>query len=203
MAANPSTEQSTAAISSLSDSYSDLDSLLSSSRNLLGSLLRSQKSDTWYLETAFYIIVGTIAWLLFRRLLYGPLWWLVWLPVRLVVKSLFAVLGAVGITSTAVQSSQAAGVTTPLETPGLVHETKHPAMDRTAGDTAWEREGDSAAHKDSNPGRVINEIGNMADSRKQETNVDDISPEERARQDEMPRNPKKKMYEAGDPKDEL
>lgn len=120
------------------------------------------------------------------------------------VKSLFAVLGAVGITSTAVQSSQAAGVTTPLETPGPVHETKHPAMDRTASDTAWERERDAANHKGSNPERVIDEIGHMAeDGHKQETNVDDISPEERARQDEMPRNPKKKMYEDGGAKDEL
>lgn len=76
-------------------------------------------------------------------------------------------------------------------------------MAQAAGDTAWERERDAAA-QDSTRESVIDEIGNMADdSHKQETNVDDISPEERARQDEAPRNPKKRMYEEGVPKDEL
>lgn len=77
-------------------------------------------------------------------------------------------------------------------------------MEQTTGDTAWGRERDAAAHEDSNRDRVIDDIGNMAEgSHKQETNVDDISPEERERQDETPRNPKKRMYEAGGPKDEL
>jgi protein transport protein SEC20 len=58
--------------------------MLASSKDLLGTLLRSQKSDTWYLQTAFYMLATTLGWLLFRRLLYGPMWWLVWLPLRLV-----------------------------------------------------------------------------------------------------------------------
>jgi protein transport protein SEC20 len=86
-------EQTSKALEELSDTYSGLDTLLSSSRNLLGSLLRSQKSDTWYLETAFWILVSTIIWLLFRRLLYGPLWWFVWWPLRLVSRVLFTVFG--------------------------------------------------------------------------------------------------------------
>lgn len=86
-------EQSTTALSSLTDSYSSVGQLLSSSKSLVGSLVRSQKSDTWYLETAFYILVGTIAWLLFRRILYGPFWWLVWLPLRFVVRVGWAVFG--------------------------------------------------------------------------------------------------------------
>lgn len=202
---NACTEQSTAAISSLSDSYSTLDTLISSSRNLLSSLLRSQKSDTWYLETAFYIMVGTIAWLLFRRILYGPLWWLVWLPVRLFIRFLFTIFGAVGITSTAVHSSQAAGANAPLETPELGHETRSPALEGAGGDTAWERKQAAAANEKSGRDRVIDDIGDMADRSKKhgETNVDDISPEERERQDEIPRNPKKRMYEAEVPKDEL
>ena len=197
-ATNVETEQSTAAISSLSESYSGLDSLLSSSRNLVGSLLRSQKSDTWYLETAFYIIVGTITWLLFRRILYGPIWWLVWLPVRLATQFLFAILSTVGITGKAVQSSQAAGASTPLETPALIHETKPPVPEGTAGDTAWEREQASKAHEESDNDRMIDQIGDMAGGKsyEEETNVDDISPEERQRQEEAPRNPKKRMYEA-------
>ncbi|KAL8905323.1 MAG: hypothetical protein Q9207_002714 [Kuettlingeria erythrocarpa] len=75
--------QSTAALSTLSESYSNLDTLLSSSRNLVSSLLHSQKSDTWYLESAFWLLVITICWLIFRRLLYGPGWWLLYLPTTL------------------------------------------------------------------------------------------------------------------------
>jgi len=65
-------DQSTAALSELGEHYSNLDTILTNSRNLLGTLLRSQKSDTWYLETAFYILLATLCWLFFRRVLYGP-----------------------------------------------------------------------------------------------------------------------------------
>ncbi|KAL8922081.1 MAG: hypothetical protein Q9208_005391 [Pyrenodesmia sp. 3 TL-2023] len=75
--------QSTAALSTLSESYTNLDTLLSSSRNLVSSLLHSQKSDTWYLESAFWLLVVTICWLVFRRILYGPGWWLLYLPTTL------------------------------------------------------------------------------------------------------------------------
>ncbi|CAL8575458.1 Protein transport protein sec20 [Xanthoria parietina] len=76
--------QSTAALSSLSVSYTKLDTLLSSSRSLVSTLLHSQKSDTWYLESAFWILVITISWLFFRRILYGPGWWLLYLPITVV-----------------------------------------------------------------------------------------------------------------------
>jgi protein transport protein SEC20 len=71
--------------------------MLSSSRNLLGTLLRSQKSDTWYLETAFYVLLSTIIWLIFRRIFYGPLWWLVWLPLKLSIRILWGILIATGL----------------------------------------------------------------------------------------------------------
>lgn len=89
--------ESTAALANLSESYNTLDSLLSSSRNLLGTLLRSQKSDTWYLETAFYVLAVTIAWLIFRRLLYGPLWWLMWFPMKIFIRSWIGVFTAMGL----------------------------------------------------------------------------------------------------------
>ncbi|KAI4223383.1 MAG: hypothetical protein L6R36_005471 [Xanthoria steineri] len=76
--------QSTAALSGLSVSYTKLDTLLSSSRSLVSTLLHSQKSDTWYLESAFWILVITISWLFFRRILYGPGWWLLYLPITTV-----------------------------------------------------------------------------------------------------------------------
>lgn len=75
--------ESSAALKQLDESYASLDTMLASSKDLLGTLLRSQKSDTWYLQTSLYMLLATGAWLLFRRLLYGPLWWLVWLPLRL------------------------------------------------------------------------------------------------------------------------
>ncbi|KAL9087008.1 MAG: hypothetical protein Q9165_006836 [Trypethelium subeluteriae] len=87
----------TAALDELSTRYGSLDELLKASRGLVGTLLRSQKSDTWYLETSFWILIATIVWLVYRRLLYGPLWWLVWLPLRLAVRALWVVAGAVGL----------------------------------------------------------------------------------------------------------
>lgn len=75
--------ESSDALKQLDDSYGSLDTMLASSKDLLGTLLRSQKSDTWYLQTAFYMLLVTGAWLVFRRILYGPTWWLVWLPLRI------------------------------------------------------------------------------------------------------------------------
>ncbi|KAI1807379.1 Sec20-domain-containing protein [Daldinia bambusicola] len=98
-------KESTAALSQLSENYSSLDTMLSNSRALLGTLLKSQKTDTWYLQSAFYILVVTIGWLIFRRLLWGPTWWLVWLPLKLIFKS------AVGVSNTV--SRQGAQVSSP------------------------------------------------------------------------------------------
>ncbi|KAF4631273.1 hypothetical protein G7Y89_g6856 [Cudoniella acicularis] len=105
--ANDTLKESTAALAQLSETYSTLDTLLSSSRNLLGTLLRSQKSDTWYLETAFYILLATIAWLVFRRILYGPTLLLLWFP-KMFIKgfmAIFAVTGLIGGSSVKVLES--------------------------------------------------------------------------------------------------
>ncbi|PFH56202.1 hypothetical protein XA68_16905 [Ophiocordyceps unilateralis] len=74
--------ESSAALKQLNESYMSLDGMLANSRDLLGTLLRSQKSDTWYLQTALYMLLATGTWLFFRRILYGPMWWLLWLPLR-------------------------------------------------------------------------------------------------------------------------
>lgn len=65
-------DESTAALASLGETYTDIGSVVNKSRELLGTLLRSQKSDTWYLETAFYLLLATLTWLVFRRLIFGP-----------------------------------------------------------------------------------------------------------------------------------
>ncbi|PQE27186.1 hypothetical protein CJF32_00000128 [Rutstroemia sp. NJR-2017a WRK4] len=94
--AHETLKQSTETLAQLSENYSTLDTLLSSSKNLLGTLLTSQKSDTWYLESAFYILICTISWLVFRRFFYGPLWWLVYAPLKLSFSTLFGVVGLFG-----------------------------------------------------------------------------------------------------------
>lgn len=94
-----------AALRQLDDSYGSLDSMLGKSRELLGTLLRSQKSDTWYLQTAFYMLAVTGAWLVFRRLLYGPIWWLLLLPLRILL----------GVGSTATRAILPAGTSAPAQ----------------------------------------------------------------------------------------
>lgn len=79
--------ESTAQLRQLGGAYGRMEDLLASSRDLLGTLLTSTKSDTWYLQTTFYLLAATLGWLVFRRWLYGPLWWLVWLPLRLVFRT--------------------------------------------------------------------------------------------------------------------
>lgn len=113
--AHDTLKESGAALEQLGESYTSLDSVLASTKGLLGTLLKSQKSDTWYLETAFYVLLATIVWLVFRRFVYGPAWWLVYLPLRAfwnVWMGLFTVLGLRGASSAVSVSSQSvAGAT--------------------------------------------------------------------------------------------
>lgn len=95
-ATQESLEESSMALTQVGDSYMSLDTMLSSSKELLGTLVKSQKSDTWYLQTSLYMLLVTLGWLVFRRWMYGPLWWLVWLPLKLVFKTSVGVSNAVG-----------------------------------------------------------------------------------------------------------
>lgn len=106
-------EQSTAALADLGERYSDVNTLLANSRNLVTTLLKSTKSDTWYLETTFYILVTTIVWLIFRRWLYGPLsLFLLW-PLKLVFRIVFGVVGLGTASSTALKASSLAASAEP------------------------------------------------------------------------------------------
>lgn len=121
--ANQTLEESTAALAELSKTYSTLETLLAGSKNLLGSLLQSQKSDTWYLETAVYVLVATICWLVFRRFFYPALWWFFWQPLRIFYNALMWVFVALGVRGGGgnANSRAAGGVTTVVqsEVPGL------------------------------------------------------------------------------------
>lgn len=92
-------EQSTAALADLGEKYTDLNTLLANSKSLVTTLLKSTKSDTWYLETAFYILITTIIWLIFRRWLYGPITWFIWWPLKLVYRLAFAIYSLAGASS--------------------------------------------------------------------------------------------------------
>lgn len=88
--------ESTAQLQKLGSTYGRMEDMLTSSKDLLGVLMNSTKSDTWYLETTFYMLAATLGWLVFRRWLYGPMWWLVWLPLRLVFRTGSTAVGMVG-----------------------------------------------------------------------------------------------------------
>ena len=51
--------------------------------------------------------------------------------------------------------------------------------------------------------RVIDDIGRMVEEAKEKGGIDDITPEERERQEALPRNTKKRMYEDEPVRDEL
>lgn len=89
-------EEGTANLKTLDSTYARVGGMLSNSGQLLGVLMKSTKSDTWYLETTFWMLVAVLGWLVFRRFLYGPLWWIVWLPLRIVFKTGSGAVGMVG-----------------------------------------------------------------------------------------------------------
>ncbi len=208
------TEQSTAALATLSDSYTNLDTLLSSSRSLLSSLLRSQKSDTWYLETAFYLLLTTIIWLVFRRLFYGPLWWFVWLPIKLSWRLVVGLLSSIGIvggatsqsSSTVVAGTGTSLIVQPSATGGIPRFSQRMSAPSIAVGGGGRGAPGSQPDQPSNSegGSMAEQIGDMAeDSQKlQQVGVKqegsdagkDTKVEEQHRQ-EQPRNPKKRMWD--------
>ncbi|KAI9669438.1 MAG: hypothetical protein M1831_000475 [Alyxoria varia] len=95
--AHETLETSNAALAELNERYESFDELLSKTKGVLGTLLRSQKSDTWYLETALRILVVTIAWLFFRRICYGLIWYFIWLPIKILYGALYYVFGGASL----------------------------------------------------------------------------------------------------------
>ena len=171
--------QSTAALADLGERYADVNSLLQNSKSLVTTLLKSTKSDTWYLETTFYILITTIVWLVFRRWLYGPLtWFLVW-PLKLVVRILFGVVGLGGASSTAVSSLSSLAVSAepstslivkPSATGGIPRRDSHEAGDAPSpryipvggGGRGYRRDDPSA------PASVSRQVGRMAEQAQQQ-----------------------------------
>src|SRR5690606_13181089 len=121
-------EQSSRDLRALAENYTDLDTILSSSSTLLKSLLRTSKTDSWYLQTTFYLLVGTIIWLIFRRLLWGPIYWLCLQPVFLLFRLSYSLLSATGIVgrSPGAPASSSTLIVQPSATEGLPHFSRDP-----------------------------------------------------------------------------
>ncbi|KAK6357257.1 hypothetical protein TWF718_001577 [Orbilia javanica] len=77
--------QSTETLKQLGTSYSSFDNVISKSKGLITDLVKRNKSDMWYYQMSLYALVGTIGWLIFRRLLWGPMFLVVWLPLRMLI----------------------------------------------------------------------------------------------------------------------
>lgn len=184
-------KESTEALSMLSENYSSLDTMLSSSRALLGTLLKSQKTDTWYLQSAFYLLVVTIGWLIFRRLLWGPAWWLVWLPLKLLFRTTVGVSNIVRSRGSQSQpESESASISS---SPQQVYMNNRDIPTIRVGATPIESQ---AVKQD---GSLVEEVGKIIDASQNGTpNQEDESKEETILRDreagELP-NPKKRMME--------
>ncbi|KAF1836661.1 Sec20 domain-containing protein [Decorospora gaudefroyi] len=207
-------EQSSAALEDLGDKYSDLNTLLANSKTLVSTLLKSTKSDTWYLETTFYILITTIVWLVFRRWLYGPLTWFIIWPVKLIFRILFAVVpfgaaSSAASSSVAVSSPSTSLIVQPSATGGI------PRREPNA-QPYYIPVGRGGARDPSPPDTYSQHIGQMAEKKQQEQQQEEVPDHPQFRQhkqgeeddgvvrrgdgtvlkeSDKPRNPKKKMWE--------
>jgi hypothetical protein len=199
-------DESQDALRGLGESYGGMDDLLKSSKGLVRQLVSSNKSDSWYLQTAFYLMAITLVWLVFRRLFYGPLWWLVFMPLKIGWKSTGLLLGGGPLVpASAVASSSATrnrgGV--PTNPSGVVFKS----MELPAKGGGWggrARPGESPEQAEES---MVEKVGKMIDdAQERRIDIDNLSEEEQRIQAQQPRNTKKRMMDVdvdGDRKDEL
>jgi protein transport protein SEC20 len=209
-------EQSTLALSDLGEKYSGLNSLLASSKTLVTTLLKSQKSDTWYLETTLYILLTTLIWLFFRRILYGPLSWFVLWPLKIVFRIFFAVAPIGASTSSSSSLSAANEPSTSLivqpsakgdipKRPNLNNQEANYVRVGGGGRGHAQQEEDPSA-----PDSLSQQVGQMAEQAQQQEQQSQQGSQAQAQQNEpvqradgtvleesdRPKNPKKRMFEA-------
>ncbi|KAK3329008.1 Sec20-domain-containing protein [Apodospora peruviana] len=192
--------ESTEALKQLQQNYEGIDGLLTRSRALVGTLLKSQKSDTWYLRTAFYICLATLAWLVFRRFMYGPLWWLVWFPMRTFFRT--ASRAGSAISSSGGKSSGARmeivggeeegyRVIRGVGEEGAVPTVKvGVAPERVVRVVKKGEEEESYVEK---VGRIIEDT--LGGDKENETEADELDGPPQGGEEEIQKNPKKRMWE--------
>lgn len=213
-------EQSTAALAELGEKYSDLNTLLANSKTLVSTLLKSTKSDTWYLETTFYVLITTVIWLVFRRWLYGPLSWCVILPLKLVFRILFAVIpvgtASSAATSSLIASSQSSSslIIKPSATGGIPRRDTGPNAPQNYVRVGGGGRGYMHGGDPSPPNSYSQQVGKMAEQHQQQQQEEvpdhpqfrENQPQEEEevikrgdgtvlKDSDKPRNPKKKMWE--------
>ncbi|KAK7632701.1 Sec20-domain-containing protein [Phyllosticta paracitricarpa] len=211
-------DQSTAALAELGERYTDLNTLLSSSKTLVNTLLRSQKTDTWYLETTLYILLTTLVWLLYRRLLYGPTWWLIWLPLKLTYKLVFAVLAAVGLSGSAPNTTTAPAVFSLSTSSSLIVKpsaSNRPPPRQPGQQAHYIRAGAGGVGKEQDPspdGSMSQQVGRMAEAagaqqqQVQQGQGDDVPRRgdgQPLQQSDQPRNSKKRMMDVGEEQERM
>lgn len=183
-------DRSTAELEQLSEHYTDLDSLLKSSKGLVSTLLKSQKSDTWYLDTAKWILVITIFWLFYRRIVYGPLWLFVWFPLKVCYWFVGTAFSAVGLaggepsTGTDLKVQPSASDAPPSIAHTVVEQQPHIQVGR----------GGEPTHDPSPDGSLSQKVGQMAEEGKNEPvrRGDGTILQERG---DTPKKPKKRMMD--------
>lgn len=208
-------EQSTAALADLGEKYSDLNSLLANSKTLVTTLVKSTKSDTWYLETTFYILLTTCIWLLFRRLLYGPICWVIIIPLKIVFRIVFALVPASAATTSLASSSPSTSlIVKPSATGGIP--PRRPGQQQ-ANYVKVGGGGRGAQHDPSPPNSYSQQVGKMAEKAQQNQQTEDVPDHPQFRKQppreedtgpvvrgdgtvlpdrgDRPKNPKKKAWE--------
>lgn len=201
-------EESQQALDSLSQSYTGTTDLLKVSRGFMTQLVRSNKSDTWFLRTSFYLLATTICWLFFRRLLYGPLMLFVWWPIRMMWWVTVTSFGAMGLGKPELVTSPAPALSLSVSMPGMnangvpTHKTdiRFKSMGLPAKGGGWDARPPQMSQEEAQePGHaeptesMVEKIGRMIED--EGTNIEDITEEEWQAQQEQPRNTKKRMME--------
>ncbi|EXJ87068.1 hypothetical protein A1O3_04026 [Capronia epimyces CBS 606.96] len=190
-------EESQQALESLTESYSGTTDLLKTSRGFVTQLVRSTKSDTWFLRSSFYLLAATICWLFYRRLLYGPMMLFIWWPIRILLWSLSS-LGTAVLGRSDLAPSRAPVPSLSISMPGMNARgmpTLNPVMlsrsvELPAKGGGWDRR---PAQPPVEPESMVEKVGQITEDGA--TNIDDITEEERKAQEEQPRNSLKRMME--------
>ncbi|KAK5196978.1 Protein transport protein sec20 [Exophiala xenobiotica] len=173
-------DESQDALNSLNESYAGTTDLLKASRGFLSQLVRS-------------------TWLIFRRLLYGPLILFVWWPLRAMWWFTMTSMGAIGLGKAELASSPMPKPTMSLSMAGMnargmpTHSSgvHFRSVELPAKGGGWDREPEEQAPVREDES-MVEKIGRMTE---QGTTVDDITEDERKAQEEQPRNTKKRMME--------
>lgn len=128
------------------------------------------------------------------------------MPFKLILRVVFGLSGAVGITSKAVESSATTGTPDMLiqETPALSHVPEAKAHGAGRDNVPEQVPGMESADRD----WIIDKIGEIAGDNVEQANLDDFTSEELQGEAEIPSNTKKRMFEATPeavqrPRDEL